>query len=745
MSRGLSFCFPWSLVMFGGSLLAACDAGSAVSPDLSIPEMGSGVDMAPPGSDASPFTPTTLTFIAGGLGGTGSADHAGAAARFGSVYGTVLDGAGSLYVSDSDRQRIRKVILGTGEVTTLAGSLDDVGSDDGTGAAARFNFPAGIASDGAFLYVADSGSHTIRKIDAQGAVITLAGSAGEAGSQNGTGVGARFQNPKGIAFGLDPNGTPTLYLADTTNETIRTVEIATGVVATLTGVAGERGANDKIAPGDPEAHFNSPEGLAVADATTLYVADSGNNTIRKVDLATREVTTIAGKVCAEPCFEPLSSRDGTGDSARFATPTGLAFDGEGTLFVSDNRTHVVRKVVVASGPDFGVVTTLVGSANRVGSDDGTGPAARFHAPNGISHDVNGNLYVADGANGTLRAVATGTGAVTTLSGTAAQLGSNDGTGTDVRFDGPNGVVSDGAGILYVSDTGNHTIRKVVLATGDVSLLAGVVGDFGSDDTSGFDAPPARFHNPQGLAMDKAGHLYVADTNNNAIRQLDVVTGEVVTVAGGFDGVVGGGSSRDGTGADARFSGPEAVAVDGAGDLFVADTENHTIRKLVLANRVVTTWAGTAPLKGSKDGTGSAARFYFPRGLACDGPNLYVADHSNDTIRKVVIATKEVSTLAGMADGHHGYVDEIGTQARFSGPRSIAYDGAGSVYVADTNNHVIRKVELASLAVSTVAGLAGSAGVFPGPLPAGLNSPLVIAVVPSVGAAILDENAVLFLH
>ena len=324
-------------------------------------------------------------------------------------------------------------------------------------------------------------------------------------------------------------------------------------------------------------------------------------------------------------------------AAPFKHPLGVAADGAGNLFVADTGNAIIRKVVLSTG----VVSTLAGSAGMRGSTDGIGSAARFVDPQTITVDGAGNLFVADSYFHVIRKVEISTGVVSTLAGSPAMAGSADGTGSAARFYDPQGIAADGAGNLYVVDSANHTIRKVVVSTGAVTTLAGAAGMAGSSDGIG---PAARFLAALGMAADRAGHVYVADTGNETIRQLDLASGAVTTVAGSV-GMIG---STDGTGPVARFYVPWGVAADGAGNLYVADSGNQTLRKVVVATGAVSTVAGAVGKVGSADGIGPAARFLEPRGITLDGAgNLYVADSANDLIRKVVLATGSVSTLVGL--------------------------------------------------------------------------------------------------
>ena len=273
-----------------------------------------------------------------------------------------------------------------------------------------------------------------------------------------------------------------------------------------------------------------------------------------------------------------------------------------------------------------------------------------------------------------------TPAVSTIVGSSA-IGSADGLGTATSFWGPEGITTDGKN-LYVADSGNNTIRRVGIAFGNVSTMAGSAGSPGSANGPG---TTATFSNPQGITTDGT-NLYIADSGNNMIRKMVIATREVTTQAG----TVAAGFA-DGPGTAATFSNPRGITTDGA-NLYVADSGNNTIRKIVAATGVVTTLAGSAGISGSADGTGAAARFNNPIGITTEGANLYVADFGNNTIRKIVIATGVVTTLAGSATGVAGLTaDGTGGSARFNGPFAITSDGR-NLYVTDDACSV-RKVTL----------------------------------------------------
>lgn len=323
------------------------------------------------------------------------------------------------------------------------------------------------------------------------------------------------------------------------------------------------------------------------------------------------------------------------------------------------------------------VATVAGTATVKGSTDG--PAATFNRPMGLAVDKAGNVYVADALNHTIRKI-TPDRQVTTYAGSAGRQGSIDGPRATALFYNPVGLAIGPDGTMYVTDAGNHTLRKIT-ADGAVSTLAGTVGGKGSTDGIG---AAARFNSPHSLALDAAGSLYVTDTENHTIRKI-TPGGEVTTIAG----EAGRKGSTDGAGPVARFFHPFGVAVDSQGTLYVADNGNCVIRKITAAG-VVSTLAGTAGRKGSTNATGTAARFRYPAGVATapDG-TLYVTEAINSMVRKVS-ATGEVTTLAGTPLGF-GHADGNAAEARFNSPSGIGVAPDGAVYVADSYNYVIRVV------------------------------------------------------
>jgi len=328
------------------------------------------------------------------------------------------------------------------------------------------------------------------------------------------------------------------------------------------------------------------------------------------------------------------------------------------------------------------VTTQAGTGSS-GSANGTGTSASFNQPSGITTDGT-NLYVADSMNNLIRKIVISTGVVTTVAGTGSNGSADNTTGTSASFNYPSGITTDGTN-LYVADSNNHLIRKIVISTGVVTTVAGVAGSTGSaDNTTG---TSASFNYPSGITTDGT-NLYVAETSNHLIRKIVISTGVVTTVAG-----TGSSGSANGTGTSASFDNPNEITTDGT-NLYVADSNNHLIRKIVISTGVVTTLAGTGS-SGSANGTGTSASFNAPNGITTDGTNLYVGETNNHIIRKIVISTGVVTTVAGTVSSactvSSGSANGTGTSASFNQPSEITTDGI-NLYVADLGNHLIRQIE-----------------------------------------------------
>jgi sugar lactone lactonase YvrE len=567
----------------------------------------------------------------------GYADGVGTNARFDGPAGLAEDAAGNIWVADSNNNAVR-MLAPNRKVTTVAGS-QVVGAADGTGKAARFNQPMGIAIDkNGVAYVADYFNSTIRKVTAAGVVTTFAGTAGAVGMVNGKGKAARFANPSGLAFDQAGN----LYVCDSGNHAIRKIT-RDGTVTTVAGTGGSAGWKDGPSL---KAKFNQPRGVWADPSGVIYVADAGNQAVRAISNGTVR-TLICGYIALSAnSVQILAGKtDGSSWAARLDEPTAVLADSTG-LLIAERGNNCIRRYTTGVASDFVVSTYLGNSAGIYGG------AADVCS---IAACQNGDVVVAAPAQGHEGGIMriTPKGVVTCLM---------DRNGSE-NF---NCVAVDGADVIYAG-LGNTSPGFCIVDSNGAQRSV-------SDDYRWV-------HNPVAFAFAPDGTIYMI--MGNAIAQLAADVEE-----DSWAGISGMSGAEDGPRTDARFLDPSGIAVDGLGQVYVADTGNHTIRKIGL-NGKVTTLAGKAGKSGSADGTGSAARFNHPMGMAVDrGGNLYVADSGNHLIRKITPSGK-VTTIGGVA-GQRGVANGLGKAARFNSPKAIAVDRNGNLYIADTGNSLVRR-------------------------------------------------------
>ncbi len=601
--------------------------------------------------------------------------------------GVAVDSAGNLYIADTESQRIRKVSPG-GIITTVAGNGQEGHSGDGGPAiAAALREPHGVAVDAAGnLYISEVDAF-VRKVNTAGIISTVAGSGCFPSrtttcplGDGGPAIRASLGSPLGLAVDAAGN----LYIADGSgNHRIRKVS-PSGIITTVAG----GGQSDFSGDGGPatSASLHQPSGVAVDAGGNLYIADTENQRIRKVS-ASGIISTVAGR--GNMAF---AGDGGPGVNASLAFPSGVAVDTAGNLYIADSLNHRIRKLDLG-----GTITTAAGGGVFKFSGDG-GPATRalLNKPLAVALDATGNLYHSDlGAR--VRRVSPG-GTITTVAGNGIVGFSGDGgPATSASLAIAFALAADAAGNLYIADDGNNSVRKVTPA-GTITTVAGN-GQRGSFGTAGDGGPATSvaLHGAGGLAVDAAGNLYISD-EDAFVRKVNTA-GIISTVAG--SGCLPSGTPTcplgDGGPANrASLDAPHGLAVDAAGNLYIADTHNQRIRK-VSPTGTITTVAGNGQKGFSGDG-GPANRASLSLegfgGVAVDtAGNLYIADSGNSRIRKVS-ASGVISTVAG--NGSFSFSGDCGpaTAAALAFPFGVAVDRAGNLYIADTFSDHIRKVSFA---------------------------------------------------
>ena len=613
----------------------------------------------------------------------------------GSPSGVARDAAGNIYVADHSHNFILKMASGTGIVTVVAGNGTPGASGDGASAtAASLNGPSGLAVDAAGnIYFADQGNLRVRRVDAVTKIITTVAGNGVYGfsGDDGPATAASFKfHTADIFTGVAVDAVGNLYIADTNNHRIRRVDAVTKIITTVAGI-GQCTFSGDSGPATAAA-ICYPAGVAVDAAGNLFLADYSCR-IRKLTGASGIITTVAGNG-----IESFAGDNGVATAASLGKLGSMALDGAGNLYLTDQGNQRVRKVAF----DTKFITTVAGNGSQgfVG-DNGAATAASLSGPSGIAVDDAGNLYFADTFNSRLRKVDAATKVISTVLGEGAGGFSGDGglaQAADLK--GPRGLALDQSGNLLIAETGNGRVRRVAAGTGIITSVAGN----GTPDYAGDNAlATARgLQAPTGVAVDAAGNVYIADMLNNAIRMVAAKDGTITTVAGtGEKNFFGDG----GLAIAAKLSFPYNLVLDGAGTLYFTDALNNRIRKVVLGSGIISTVAGNDSTEFLGDGgLASAASLHTPSALAIDhAGNLYVADQEHYRVRVIAADSGKITTVAG--SGTAGVTGDGGkaTIATLGEVSGLAVDDAGNLFIADSENDVVRKVSAATGLISTVAG------------------------------------------
>ncbi len=654
----------------------------------------------------------TLTLIAGNSRAGFSGDGGPAVnAQLNAPQGLALNAAGNLYIADSLNNRVR-IVDTTGVINTFAGNgtVNPPGfwGDLGPAVNASLHLPTGLAVDSSGkVYIAVSSDNTVRVVTTDGLINIFAGSGyagfygdyaagsplttgGCTGCNPGTATLAGLTNPQDVAIG--PNNT--ILIADTGNSSIRSVSSA-GIISTVSGM----GSPALIAQGDGVATtlaMIAPFSVAADSSGNIYMAEFGTNRIRKLDTS-GNITTAIGDG-----NQGFAGDGGPPNKVEMTLPTGLAVDSSGNLYFCDSLNNRIRKLA------GGNVGTIAGNGLLSRSGDGlVATSAQLNAPLGVAADSAGNLYVADTANNLVRKVDVN-GVISTFAGTGTAGSSGDGNAaTSAQLNGPQGLAVDSAGNLYIADTVNNRVRKV--SGGNISTVAGSgTAGFGGD---GGGAGSAQLNLPFGVAVDASGNLYIAEFGNNRVRK--VSGGNISTLAGnGISGYGGDGSQA----AAASLNGPRGVAVDSLGNVYIADTANNRVRQ-VAPNGVIATVAGNGIAGFSGDG-GSAlnAQVGNPVAIAVDSVgNVYIAD-GGARIRKLFLSSV-ISTIAGGPTPGYSGDGGLAPRATLNGPSAVAVNSSGNVWVADTFNNAVRRLQFTGGATA-VSAVTSGASLLNGPVAPG---------------------------
>jgi trimeric autotransporter adhesin len=722
----------------------------------------------------------SINTVAGnGIAGYSGDNGPAGSAELNSPSGVAIDKAGNLYIADAANNVIRKVAPSTGIISTIAGNgtAGYIGNG-GPATSAELHSPVGVALDGAGdVYVADQGNSVIREVSASGTITTVVGNnaVGYSGD-GGSATNATLYAPAGVA--VDSSGN--IYIADTGNNRVRMVN-ATGIITTIVG-NGTAGYSGDSGPAT-SATLNKPSALAEGSGGNLYVADTGNNVIREVN-ATGTITTVAGNGTAG-----YSGDGGPAVSATLNSPYGLAIDGSGNLYIADSNNNVVRLVTAA-----GIMTTVVGNGTPgFGGDGGPATSAILNGPHGVALDGPGNFYISDEGNNRVRQVTTPAGSVffpttpvtstsaavaiplevntpgTTITGISVPVSQGgkqeytvtapgcalntalaEGTFCNVMvtfspgYPGPRPIplqVASSAGTFNFGMVGIGTAPQVALSPGitsivatqntgtDTVVLSGGIAIDGvgnlyavqtEDDASnsiieyavGTGLPtvvllptdltdfdyPGTLH----LGVDSTGNLYIANPTSPCVLKVAPGSGVATVVAGVLNAdsneCEGGYSGDNGPATNALLGSPGSVAVDSAGNIYVSDSSR--IRKITVASGIITTVAGNGTAGYSGDNGPATEAELSPGQIAVDSAgNLYFTDDYSNRVRKVTAASGIITTVAG--NGTAGYSGDNGpaTEAELNEPTAIAVDSAGDIYVQDAVNNVVRMVNTAGIITS----------------------------------------------
>jgi len=681
----------------------------------------------------------TVTIVAGnGTPGYSGDGGPATSAALNHPEGVFIDGSGNIFIADTENSVIREVVASTGNIQTVVGVNYDAsdgsacqsGGDGGPALSARLCLPYSVFVDSAGdIFIADFGNSAIREVVAStGNIQTVAGTPGTPGYIDNVQATAAELDLPGSVF---VDGSGNIIIADTFNSVIRVVNPSTQSV-TIAGTAIPAGYIETVAGSQYDSIEGSeckltgnngpalsafmclPFGVFVDASENIFVADYANFAIREV-VPAGTISTVAGTLGTDcQTYATTGCGDGAAaTSAQLNYPSGVTLN-SGNIFIADTEDFVIREVT------GGNIQRFAGNATEAYSGDGGSPTnAELNDPGAVFVDGSGNIFIADTSNSAIREVLASTGDIQTVAGNGVAGYSGDGvapTATQLNF--PGGVFVDAQGDIFIADTANSAIREVVAATGLIQTVAGTPGTAGYSGDGGA-ATSAVLANPNAVLVDGSGNIYIGDTGNSAIREVIASTGNIQTIAGTptktCDDSQTPGCGDNGPATSAYLNFPNGIFRDAAGDIFIADTFDNAIREVSAATGTIQTVAGTIGTPGfSGDGAAAtSALLNSPYGVFLDASNdILIADSDNAAIREVVAATGFIQTVAGIpatAGGFPtpGFSGDGGpaTSAELNAPSGVFGTSAGKVFIADTNNARIRELAPAPLTVTVAPSTA----------------------------------------
>ncbi|HYC55365.1 MAG TPA: hypothetical protein VEL28_10585 [Candidatus Binatia bacterium] len=624
--------------------------------------------------------------------------------------GVAVGPDGKVYIAVPDLHVVYVRDPVTGELSIFAGKLVMEGDgfvggyfgDGGSATNAQLNEPVAVAvSPSGTVYIADRLNHRIRRVES-GQIATVAGTGTPGFNGDLLASISQLSLPSGVALTPDSFG---LLIADAGNERIRKIEVPTTLFISTVAGSGTRGFAGDEGPASA-AQLADPIGISVDRAGNLYITDQANVRIRKVTAGngTLEgsdiIDTIAGIGTAG-----FSGDGEAATGAQLSLPSRAVPDGAGNVYVADSANQRVRRIDAITGEIETIAGTGTACAGGDCGDGGPALEAELHDPVDLAFDGRGDIVLVDQVNQRVRKIETilRSGNIRTVAGNGAPgiaFSGEGGPAFGARLNLPEAVLVDGDGTFFIADSQHHRIHRVDGQTMAIETIAGNgIGGFDGDNQAAIDAMVNR---PADLDFDSDGNLYLADALNNRVRRIDAMTGQITTVAGngtfGFSGDSGAATA-------AMLATPSGIAFDDDDNLFIADSSNHKIRRVDAVTKIITTVAGFNSVAMLGDGGQAVdARLIQPIGVTVDnGGDLLIADTNDLRIRHVDLDTGIIRTVAG--DGTLGDGGDGGqaTDAQLAFPVRVAVNEAGDIFIADKDNHLVRRISALDGTISTIAG------------------------------------------